>query len=70
MAPMAINLFCYCVLRMFLMWVIMPLWPDVRLVALCYPISWALAIVLSVAYYYHGRWAKRWEPDQSLTQKP
>lgn len=69
-APMAINLFCYCVLRMFLMWVIMPLWPDVRLVALCYPISWALAIVLSVAYYYHGRWAKRWEPDQSLTQKP
>ena len=53
--PMLINMFCYCFLRVVLMLVFMPIWPDVRLVALCYPISWAAALAGSYFYYIFSK---------------
>ncbi len=53
--PMLINMFCYCFLRVVLMLVFMPIWPDVRLVALCYPISWAAALACIYIYYLFSK---------------
>lgn len=40
--PMAIVTVSLCVVRTALLFAIVPRWPDVRAVAMCYPVTWAL----------------------------
>lgn len=49
--PMLINMVSYCFLRVLIMLLIMPIWSDVRVVALCYPISWVVAFAAGYLYY-------------------
>lgn len=49
--PMMINMISYCFLRVVIILLIMPIWPDVRVVALCYPISWVVAFAAGYLYY-------------------
>lgn len=51
--PMLINMVSYCFLRVVIMLLVMPLWPDVCVVALCYPISWVVALAASYLYYFN-----------------
>lgn len=55
MAPTLINMLGICVPRLFWIWVIFPIFREVVVLYLCYPISWVLSSVLQVSYYYYIR---------------
>ena len=40
--PMLIVIFNLCLVRTALLFLIAPRWQDVRAVALCYPVTWAV----------------------------
>ncbi|MGC2874086.1 MATE family efflux transporter [Ihubacter sp. mB4P-1] len=57
--PMLINCFGTCVLRTLWVALIVPLAPSARLLALGYPITWAIPAVIFIVYYCRMNWLKR-----------
>ena len=54
--PMLIVLINICIIRTILLFIIVPRYPDIRGVAVTYPITWGLTSVCMVAYYlYHKK---------------
>lgn len=56
--PMIITLVCLCALRIVWILVMTPVFGDIRVVAYCYPVTWILAGICQVIYYYKGKWRK------------
>ena len=49
--PMLLNLLGICVTRLIWIWAVFPAFPTVKLLYLCYPVSWVISSVLQVGYY-------------------
>lgn len=50
-APMLLNLLGICVTRLIWVWVVFPAFPTVKMLYLCYPVSWGISTVLQTGYY-------------------
>ena len=60
--PMLIITVNLCIVRTALLFLIVPAWPDVRGVAICYPITWALTGACMMGFWFKMR--SRMLPDQ------
>ena len=59
LAPMLIILFGVCVFRVIWMFLVVPSWYSVLGISICYPISWILAALAFLVYYFRSDWLKR-----------
>jgi putative MATE family efflux protein len=54
--PMAIVITNICVMRTLLLFTIAGLYPDIRGIAITYPLTWASTALCMAMYYFKGRW--------------
>lgn len=52
LVPMIMTCCGVCVLRILWIFLVVPHWPGVSSILLCYPISWGLTTILFLLYYY------------------
>lgn len=55
---MIIMILTVCVFRMVLIYAILPFWYDIRVIYLCYPLSWVLSSACFAVYYLRGNWVR------------
>jgi Na+-driven multidrug efflux pump len=53
-----INAICICVFRILWLTILLPIYPDIRVVFWCYPASWILCTTCILIYYKKGNWLK------------
>ena len=56
--PMTIMILTVCVFRMSMIFAILPFWYDIRVMFLCYPISWVMSSLCFIVYYRKGNWVR------------
>lgn len=54
--PMIICALCICLIRVVWLIIMMPLFPSIITVYLCYPLSWIVASTALGIYYFKGNW--------------
>ena len=57
--PTLITVFVVCLLRVCWIWFVVPLYHTIFMVEMSYPLSWTLASLLFIIYYYKGNWLRR-----------
>lgn len=57
--PMVMTALGVCALRIVWIAIAVPVWPDVKTVALSYPITWIVTSLLFIIYYKQGGWLRR-----------
>ncbi len=57
--PTLITLLGVCVARLIWIFVVLPFFPEIRTLALCYPVTWLITMTAFLIYYYRMRWLKR-----------
>lgn len=57
--PMLIILFGVCVFRVIWIFLVVPYWHTVLGISVCYPISWIIAAVAFLYYFFRSDWLKR-----------
>ena len=57
--PTIVSILGTCLVRGFWVWIIVPLFPSMETVMLCYVISWALVTGFYFVYFPRGRWLTR-----------
>ena len=57
--PTVITCLCICVFRVVWIFTIVSRWHRIELLAVCYPVSWALAAVVFLITYLRGNWLHR-----------
>ena len=57
--PTVITCLCICVFRVIWIFTVVRYWHKIELLAVCYPISWALAAVVFLVTYLRGTWLHR-----------
>ncbi|MDO4458773.1 MAG: MATE family efflux transporter [Clostridia bacterium] len=57
--PMLITCLGVCGLRIIWLTTAVKIWPTVTMVAMNYPVSWAITAVVFIVYYLRGNWMKR-----------
>lgn len=62
--PTIISILGTCLLRSLWVWVIVPMFPTMETVMLCYVVSWALVSVFYLIYFPRGKWLKRCLPGR------
>lgn len=55
-APMVILAICICLVRVVYLSIVIPFFPSLVAVYLCYPISWIIACTVLTLYYLKGKW--------------
>lgn len=58
--PMCISLINMCALRIIWLMIAIPIWGQFWVVVACYPITWTLASICYLTYYFSGAWLKSW----------
>ncbi len=56
--PMIITLTSICLLRIVWLLIAIPIWHSYLVVVLCYPITWAVASICYIIYYFRGKWQR------------
>jgi len=56
--PMIIMIVTVCVFRLAMIFILLPIWYDIRVLFLCYPVSWILSSACFIVYYLRGNWVK------------
>ncbi len=56
--PMYVMLLCWCVIRVSILTFVMPLYRDITLVYIVYPITWSLSSLFFIIYYNRVDWLK------------
>lgn len=54
--PMIITAVCICLVRVIYLALMMPLFPNLVTVYMCYPLSWSVASAALGIYYFKGKW--------------
>ena len=54
--PMIITAVCICLVRVIYLALMMPLFPNLITVYMCYPLSWSVASAALGIYYFKGKW--------------
>ena len=57
--PMVLTMVGVCGLRALWALVVVPLWPTVKGVCMCYPVTWGATALAFVVYYYRSHWLDR-----------
>ncbi len=57
--PTIISILGTCLLRCMWVWVIVPMFPTMETVMMCYVVSWALVSVFYLIYFPRGKWLER-----------
>jgi len=57
--PTMITVFVVCLLRVCWIWFVVPIFHTIFMVEMSYPLSWTLASILFLLYYYKGSWLAR-----------
>ena len=57
--PTLMTLAGVCLVRIFWVSVIVPMRHELRILLMCYPLTWSLTSVLFVLYYRYGKWLDR-----------
>ena len=57
--PTLITLLGVCVARLIWIFDVLPFFPEIRTLALCYPVTWFITMTAFLIYYYRMRWLKR-----------
>ena len=57
--PMLIILFGVCVFRVIWIFLVVPYWHTVLGISVCYPLSWIIAAVAFLCYFFRSDWLKR-----------
>ena len=57
--PTLITVFVVCLLRVCWIWFVVPVYHTIFMVEMSYPLSWTLASILFLLYYYKGNWLQR-----------
>lgn len=57
--PTLITVFVVCLLRVCWIWFVVPVFHTIFMVEMSYPLSWTLASILFLLYYYKGNWLQR-----------
>ena len=63
--PMCISLTNMCVVRIIWLMIATNIWNDFSIVVITYPMTWALASLCYLLYYWKGGWMKKWEQEHS-----
>lgn len=66
--PTLFTLFGVCLLRVVWLWGVAPQFNSLKIVLLCYPITWTLTSVLFVVYYLRGGWLKRCQRKAGIVE--
>lgn len=56
--PMIISVLSMCVLRMIWIYAALPIFNNIDIIALGYPVSWTATFILTFSYYKFGNWRK------------
>ncbi len=64
--PMLMTCFGICVMRVVWIFVVVPRFNTISVVAASYPITWAVTSVMFIIYYLSGRWLKKHVPKEDL----
>jgi len=59
--PMIISLSCMCAFRILWLAVLIPIFPSMSTIALCYPASWILNAAVFMIYMVKGNWLRKHE---------
>lgn len=57
--PTLITVTVVCLLRVCWIWFVVPIFHNIFMVEMSYPLSWTLASILFLLYYYKGNWLDR-----------
>ncbi|HPS74839.1 MAG TPA: MATE family efflux transporter [Oscillospiraceae bacterium] len=57
--PMVITLVGICGLRVLWIFLVVPLWPGIMGVSMCYPATWFITAVVFILYYRRSNWLER-----------
>lgn len=68
--PMIMTALGVCVLRIVWIAAAVPVWRDIKTVALSYPITWIVTSVMFIIYYKQGGWLKRSISKARFTDSP
>ena len=71
--PMIVSLTFICGLRLLWMAVMLPVWHDILVVILSYPVSWGVTFLVTTALYLTKPWLRQYikkHPDQELVGYP
>ena len=58
-APMVITLVGVCVLRVAWVLILVPVWHNLFMLSISYPVSWAVTSAIFIVYYLKGGWMER-----------
>ena len=58
-APMIITLVGVCVLRVAWVLILVPIWHNLFMLSISYPVSWAVTSAIFIVYYLKGGWMER-----------
>ncbi|MCF0135042.1 MAG: MATE family efflux transporter [Lachnospiraceae bacterium] len=58
--PMCISLVNMCALRILWLMIAIPIWHEFWVVVVCYPLTWTLASICYLVYYFSGAWLRSW----------
>jgi len=56
MAPMAVMLAVWCVIRMAILWIFVPILQTIAIVNWVYPITWSISSAALLVYYLSVDW--------------
>ena len=59
LVPTLMTLVGVCLMRVFWVCVIVPMFHELRLLLLSYPLTWTLTSAMFIAYYLRGKWLNR-----------
>ncbi|MDD2647383.1 MAG: MATE family efflux transporter [Eubacteriales bacterium] len=57
--PMIMTCLGVCVTRILWIYLAVPVWHDIIVLMLCYPLSWVLTTIMFIWYYKNGAWLRR-----------
>lgn len=57
--PMIMTCLGVCVTRILWIYLAVPVWHDMIVLLLCYPISWVLTTIMFIIYFKNGAWLRR-----------
>ena len=67
LAPMVISVGGVCGLRILWVFLVVPHWPTLLGISICYPLSWVLTAILLILRYRRAKWQEK--AERTLLQK-
>lgn len=70
MIPMLAMLICWCFVRVVVLTVVIPIMPDIAIIAWVYPLTWFLSTVFLSIYYFKANWLHAMDRVRMADSRP